>query len=121
MCSETAPCVCCQAGVSHQSATLATGGVEELLADELDAKAVPHFAEGGTIPALEDKGDDSVLAMLMPGEYPVSADRAEQLGLNVDAQRLRDAEPEVEASAESQAEVQFITDDDAGTAGESVG
>jgi hypothetical protein len=117
-CSEVAPCVCCQAGVSHQSATFATGGVEELLAEE--AERLPKFATGGVVSGPKDDGDDSIPAMLSPGEDFVSADRAEQLGMTADARRLRE-QPEVEASAEPQAEVRFITDNDAGMAGESSG
>jgi hypothetical protein len=122
LCSEAAPCVCCQAGVSHQSATLATGGVEELLADE--SERLPKFATGGVVSESKDQGDDSVPAMLSPGEVIDNPDRAEQLGMTADAKRLREGrqdQPEVEASAEPQAEVVFVTDDDAGVTGESSG
>jgi hypothetical protein len=49
---------------------------------------------------------DSVPALLMPGEEITTAERAEQMGLNVEAQRLR--EPEV----------RHVSDGDAGVAGE---
>jgi hypothetical protein len=77
-CSEAMPCTCC-------------------------GSEVPKFATGGIVSEGKDDGDDTVLALLHPGEAFVVP------------------EPEVEASAEPQAEVQFITDDDAGVAGEANG
>lgn len=96
-CSEAAPCRCC--------------------APEL---YTPKFAEGGYITGLKDDGDDSVPALLSPG-YVIPAGSADYVTGYPAGEPEGDVQPEVEASAEPQAEVMFITDDDAGAAGESVG